>query len=29
MIGQQQIDFKGVDHGGILIDDVKVYEGVR
>jgi hypothetical protein len=28
MVGQQQIDFKGVDHGGIRIDNVKVYEGV-
>jgi hypothetical protein len=27
MVGQQQIDFKGVDHGRISIDDVKVYEG--
>lgn len=29
MTGQQQIDFKGVDYGGILIDDVKVYEGIH
>lgn len=29
MVGQQQIDFKGVDHGGILIDSVKVFEGVE
>jgi hypothetical protein len=28
MVGQQQIDFKGIDHGGIQIDDVKVYEGI-
>jgi hypothetical protein len=28
MIGQQQIDFKGVDHGAIHIDNVKVYEGL-
>jgi len=28
MVDQQQIDFKGVDHGGIRIDNVKVYEGV-
>ncbi|MFN9917426.1 MAG: hypothetical protein ACK53L_32880, partial [Pirellulaceae bacterium] len=27
MVGQQQIDFKGIDHGGIQIDDVKVFEG--
>ncbi|MCY2976735.1 MAG: hypothetical protein NTW52_18920 [Planctomycetota bacterium] len=27
MVDQHQIDFKGVDHGGIQIDDVKVYEG--
>lgn len=27
MIDQHQIDFKGVDHGGIQIDDVKIYEG--
>lgn len=29
MVDQQQIDFKGVDHGGISIDDVKVYEGIN
>ena len=29
MVDQQQIDFKGVDHGGISIDDVKVYEGLN
>lgn len=29
MVDQQQIDFKGIDHGGIQIDDVKVYEGVN
>jgi hypothetical protein len=28
MVDQHQIDFKGVDHGGIQIDDVKVYEGI-
>ncbi len=28
MVDQQQIDFKGCDHGGILIDDVKIYEGI-
>jgi hypothetical protein len=28
MVDQQQIDFKGCDYGGILIDDVKVYEGI-
>lgn len=27
MVGQQQIDFKGIDHGGIQIDRVRVYEG--
>jgi hypothetical protein len=27
MVDQQQIDFKGIDHGGISIDDVKVFEG--
>lgn len=27
MVDQHQIDFKGVDHGGIQIDDVKIYEG--
>ena len=29
MTDQQQIDFKGIDHGGIRIDDVKVYEGLN
>ena len=29
IVDQQQIDFKGVDHGGISIDDVKVYEGLN
>lgn len=29
MEGQQQIDFKGVDHGGILIDHVAIYEGIE
>ncbi len=29
MVDQQQIDFKGVDHGGISIDNVKVYEGIN
>lgn len=29
MVDQQQIDFKGVDHGSISIDDVKIYEGVN
>lgn len=29
MAGQQQIDFKGVDGGGIQIDDVRVFEGVE
>lgn len=29
MAGQQQIDFKGVDHGGIQIDRVAVYEGIE
>ncbi len=29
MVDQQQIDFKGIDHGGIRIDDVKVYEGMN
>ncbi len=29
MAGQQQIDFKGVDHGGIQIDRVRVFEGVE
>lgn len=27
MVGQQQIDFKGIDQGGIQIDRVRVYEG--
>lgn len=29
MVDQQQIDFKGIDHGQIRIDDVKVYEGIN
>lgn len=29
MAGQQQIDFKGVDHGAILIDRVALYEGIE
>ncbi len=29
MVDQQQIDFKGVDHGEIRIDDLKVYEGIN
>lgn len=29
MVGQQQIDFKGVDGGGILIDRVRVFEGIE
>lgn len=29
MTGQQQIDFKGVDFGGIQIDSVKVFEGLE
>lgn len=29
MVGQQQIDFKGCDHGGISIDSVKLYEGIH
>ncbi len=29
MVDQQQIDFKGIDHGGIQIDDVRVYEGLN
>ncbi len=29
MVDQQQIDFKGVDFGGIQIDSVKVYEGLE
>lgn len=29
MVGQQQIDFKGLDFGRVLIDDVKVSEGVE
>lgn len=29
MAGQQQIDFKGVDGGGIQIDDVRVFEGIE
>jgi len=28
MIDQQQIDFKGVDHGGIRIDQIKVFRGL-
>jgi hypothetical protein len=27
MVDQQQVDFKGVDHGGISIDNVRIYEG--
>lgn len=27
MTGQQQIDFKGIDFGGIQIDRVRIYEG--
>jgi hypothetical protein len=29
MTGQQQIDFKGIDHGGIQIDRVRIYEGIE
>ncbi len=29
MVDQQQVDFKGVDHGGISIDNVRIYEGLN
>ncbi|MAS92921.1 MAG: hypothetical protein CMO55_06955 [Verrucomicrobiales bacterium] len=29
MVGQQQIDFKGLDFGETMIDDVEVFEGVE
>jgi hypothetical protein len=29
MTGQQQIDFKGIDLGGIQIDRVRIYEGIE
>ena len=29
MTGQQQINFKGIDFGGIRIDRVRIYEGIK